>query len=1017
MGIVAPLLALLVLAGPTLRLTSQSALAQTPVSPQILLCGGNGNQVWIVQDCHLRAAGMEAWEAEAIDGLLQAHELPSADRHLIVAWERNAVRSALFSRLVEAIMKAPAQRTTAEQQIINMLATRVQANRIAAAQYSVNEYNRWYNNQCGYVAPAGFSYQIDLSACNNLIGGLFDTPAPPTLQEFLNYGSAHVYADFKNDAALRNAAAEMAKVYGLLGGLGALVVGISIGAAIGASLTVSSALAVAIHPFLAAAVAGTNTAAATAAVAGASAAFATVGSFVGLAAMVVIAIVIGVLQGISVFTEAAIPGQLNDNLATAQTVPDLQQVVATDAGKREIMSVFLRATMPEHGSSSAVPTQQASDMEFDLTDLSGNRSISHTLGYQCWNPTHCADSVNHTARLNTGWFVDRNNAGAERLTLGIDYIDWDGKAWSAWRVGNQFLHSRTGDTSEPFLSDEIRFKAWDGTKMSAELYTPLTAAITSANPAESAPVSFAISGSRAEGDGLTYTWDFGDGTTPVVSSATTATHTYVDDGNYTVTITASGDLATAIPSLNVAVANVAPVLTYSGAPQTSPEGTTISVSGSASDPGVEDTFSLAWSVTKFGSPTEFASGSGETFSFTPDDGGDFGSFYVSHVDDIITVLVFGNYVVSLTATDDDGGVSVARTVMTVTNVAPTPTIDDAPATSVEGTEITLSGSYADPGTADTVSLGWTVTKDTAPFATGSGPTISFTPDDEGEYAATLTATDDDGGVASTTAQIAVSNANPVISIDAIKNDAGRVVNADDIVQVGLTVNVDESYSDAGSLDTRTASRDWGDGTIDSVGTVTDATTGQHIYSTPGTYTIRVTVNDNDGGISEATRQIVVVTPIDGVQSVIDDLRMFRSNSRTAKAAIDSALVNLEGNNGGKANNGAVDQLAIGNINAGLIKLRSALQDLHKASTADRSLDLTGIREQLTLTAKAVVTQTIADAQAAAEADGTVSKSEFLYLQGAAAAMTIADKRLEYGDYTGAVDTYRTALAFALKVLG
>jgi len=58
----------------------------------------------------------------------------------------------------------------------------------------------------------------------------------------------------------------------------------------------------------------------------------------------------------------------------------------------------------------------------------------------------------------------------------------------------------------------------------------------------------------------------------------------------------------------------------------------------------------------------------------------------------------GSYVVSLTATDDDGGVSdTATATIDVTNVAPAAAINDAPTTSPEGTPISLSSSVTDAG--------------------------------------------------------------------------------------------------------------------------------------------------------------------------------------------------------------------------------------------------------------------------------------------------------------------------------
>src|SRR5205823_8327364 len=115
----------------------------------------------------------------------------------------------------------------------------------------------------------------------------------------------------------------------------------------------------------------------------------------------------------------------------------------------------------------------------------------------------------------------------------------------------------------------------------------------------------------------------------------------------------------------------------------SPEGTAINLTSTVTDPSPVDQgnpFTYQWSVTKngnafaTGTPTNLA-----TFSFTPDDN--------------------GTYVVSLQATDKDGGVGTApsQTVI-VTNVAPTLTAPAAPAPVTEGSSNSFNlGSFTDPG--------------------------------------------------------------------------------------------------------------------------------------------------------------------------------------------------------------------------------------------------------------------------------------------------------------------------------
>ncbi|MDA0799258.1 MAG: PKD domain-containing protein [Chloroflexi bacterium] len=226
----------------------------------------------------------------------------------------------------------------------------------------------------------------------------------------------------------------------------------------------------------------------------------------------------------------------------------------------------------------------------------------------------------------------------------------------------------------------------------------------------------------------------------------------------------------------------------------------------------------------------------------------------------------GVFTAQATVTDDDGLSDAVSFTVTVTNAVPVADAG-APLVVFEGATVTHDASFTDPGTADTHTalVDWgdatvaAATVDQGPGTTSATRTFD---DEGGPFTLTLTVTDDDGGVGTDTTTITVLNSTPVVVAG-----ANLLVNASDVIDTQIT-----TFTDAGVLDTHTATVDWGDGTALATGTVDQGAgtvDGSHIYNVEGTYTVTVTVTDYDGGVDSATFEVVVVVDTPVVDAGVD----------------------------------------------------------------------------------------------------------------------------------------------------
>lgn len=162
----------------------------------------------------------------------------------------------------------------------------------------------------------------------------------------------------------------------------------------------------------------------------------------------------------------------------------------------------------------------------------------------------------------------------------------------------------------------------------------------------------------------------------------------------------------------------------------------------------------------------------------------------------------------------------------------------------------LNASFDGSGSSDpdgsVVSWSW----DFGDGATATGPTAAHTYVAPGTYTVTLTVTDDDGATAQSSQQvIAVANLAPSAAIVAEVS--------------GLSATLDGTGSSDSDGSVVSWSWDFGDGNTAS------GPTAAHTYAADGTYTVALTVTDDDGATAQTSQDLTVVTPVDPVAVAAD----------------------------------------------------------------------------------------------------------------------------------------------------
>ena len=213
--------------------------------------------------------------------------------------------------------------------------------------------------------------------------------------------------------------------------------------------------------------------------------------------------------------------------------------------------------------------------------------------------------------------------------------------WQTYLTTVDAVEALSGYDLLEALPDAIEAAVESGTQPPIGMITG-TAALE-----EGGSASFDSAGSLdPNGTIVSYSWNFGDG---AAADGPTATHTYLQDGSYTVTLTLTDDDGLASQTtFAVAVSNVAP--SFAGFPDaTRAVGETYTLAGSFVDPGAD-----AWSVT-----VDWGDGSSTQQALATRE------FSADHA-----YAAAGSYTVTFTLADDDDAVPSAH-VLTVVEPPPT----------------------------------------------------------------------------------------------------------------------------------------------------------------------------------------------------------------------------------------------------------------------------------------------------------------------------------------------------------
>jgi PKD repeat protein len=203
-----------------------------------------------------------------------------------------------------------------------------------------------------------------------------------------------------------------------------------------------------------------------------------------------------------------------------------------------------------------------------------------------------------------------------------------------------------------------------------------------------------------------------------------------------------------------------------------------------------------------------------------------------------------------------------------------PTADaNGPYTGDEGSPITFNASGSSDPDGEALEYRWDFDgDDTWDTDWSASPYAYHTWGDDYSGTVKLEVRDEIGKTDITTTDVTINNVAPTATFDNLGQPNPQFI----LPHQELTFT--GNFTDPGWEDTHTATWDFGDSTPVVTGNLTeeneepDSTgtiTGSHSYAAPGTYTVTLTVTDDEGAIDTATTTVVVVTALEALKDLDD----------------------------------------------------------------------------------------------------------------------------------------------------